>query len=141
MRNYKSLIRTGLLDNVELKPKGPSEHQIQSAFVRWFRIQYPKLLFVGYSTPNGGLRTKSYGGKLKAEGMVSGVPDFHLAIPNDKYASLYLEFKSEKGRLSTEQRLVIEELMFYRNRVEVVRTTEEARTIIKDYLTTALPPL
>lgn len=121
--------------------KGPTEHQIQAAFVRWFRIQYPKLRFVGYSTPNGGQRTKSYGGKLKREGMVAGIPDFHLAIPNATHASLYLEFKSAKGRLSTEQKVVIEELRLFNNRVEVARTTEEARWVIKDYLTTADLPL
>ena len=82
-----------------------TEHEEQREFVAWFRQRYPGVLI--FAIPNGGHRNKITAAKLKAEGVVKGVPD--LFIPEER---LFVEMKREKGgRLSPEQRDLI--LYFY----------------------------
>jgi hypothetical protein len=81
----------------------PSEHSEQVAFVQWFRLQFPGVLI--FSVPNGShlagttAQRAAQVARLKAEGMVSGVPD--LEIPE---WNLYIEMKRQRdGRLSADQ--------------------------------------
>lgn len=67
-----------------------TEHQEQVAFVRWFRMQYPKMRI--FAIPNGGARHIVAATKLKAEGVLSGVAD--LYIPKLR---LWIEMKRQKG--------------------------------------------
>ena len=78
----------------------PSEHQEQIGFLSWFRKTFPRVLI--FAIPNGGLRNIGVAKKLKAEGVVAGVPD--LFIPQ---WNLWVEMKTIKGRLSSQQREVI----------------------------------
>jgi len=55
-----------------------------------------------FAVPNGEYRSKRTGAKLKAMGVRAGVADFALTLPGGH--SAYLELKSDKGRLSPEQR-------------------------------------
>lgn len=76
----------------------PSEHAEQVAFVKWFRLQYPKVLI--FAIPNGGARHIVAAKKLKDEGVVSGVAD--LYVPKWR---LWIEMKRAKGgALSPEQK-------------------------------------
>lgn len=81
-----------------------SEHEIQCAVVKWWRfysdMEHRALLF---AIPNGGLRNAVTSRRLKAEGVMAGVPDLFLAMPRAPYAGLWIELKSEKGRLSESQ--------------------------------------
>lgn len=82
----------------------PSEHAEQTAFVQWFRLQYPGVLI--FAIPNGGARNKATAGKLKAEGVLAGVPD--LFIPRWR---LFVEMKRKAhGRVSPEQAEVMRAL-------------------------------
>ena len=66
--------------------------------VRWFRQTWPSVLI--HAIPNGGARSKATAGRLKAEGVVSGVPD--LFVPAWR---LWIEMKRVKGgSLSQEQK-------------------------------------
>lgn len=77
--------------------KCPSEHDEQCAFVQWWRRTQPDDLF---AIPNGGSRSKSQAGKLKAEGVMAGVAD--LYAPSRR---LWIEFKRVcAGTLSQEQK-------------------------------------
>lgn len=67
-----------------------SEHLEQARFVSWFRKTFPDVRIL--AIPNGGSRSKSQGGKLKAEGVSAGVPD--LLIPN---GMVWVEMKRSKG--------------------------------------------
>jgi hypothetical protein len=78
--------------------------------VRWFALQHPRILI--FSIPNGAVLAGDEKirailmAKLKAEGLVPGVPD--LFIPAWK---LFIEMKRVRGgRLSDEQREIHEEL-------------------------------
>jgi len=78
-----------------------SEHDEQVGFVVWFRSRFPGVLIL--AVPNGGKRHPGTARKLKAEGVVPGVPD--LFVPE---WSLWVEMKRAKGgRLSPDQRQVI----------------------------------
>lgn len=76
----------------------PTEHEEQREFVRWFRNTWPGVRI--FAIPNGGARSRATAGRLKAEGVSSGVPD--LFIPAWR---LWIEMKRSKGgSLSPDQK-------------------------------------
>lgn len=75
----------------------PSEHAEQTAFVQWFRLQFPGVRII--AIPNGGARNRIVGMKLKAEGVSAGVPDLYVPAWH-----LWIEMKRQHGgRLSPVQ--------------------------------------
>lgn len=76
----------------------PSEHLEQARFVSWFKQTYPGVIIA--AIPNGETRSKSAAGKLRAQGVYSGVWD--LMVPE---WFLWIEFKRvHSGALSKAQR-------------------------------------
>lgn len=76
----------------------PTEHFEQRELVRWFRQTWPGVRI--FAIPNGGHRSLAAAGRLKAEGVSSGVPD--LFIPAWR---LWIEMKRTKGgSVSAEQK-------------------------------------
>lgn len=74
------------------------EHPEQVKFVDWFRLQFPGVLI--YAIPNGGNRNVITARKLKAEGVLAGMPDLH--IPD---WDLWIEMKAKnQGSLSVAQK-------------------------------------
>jgi hypothetical protein len=67
-----------------------TEHEEQRELVRWFRQTYPATLI--FAIPNGGARSPATASRLKAEGVVKGVPD--LFIPAWE---TWIEMKRVKG--------------------------------------------
>ena len=85
--------------------------------------------------PNGVATTERQGAILKAEGMLAGVADLLLLLPAQGYTMLAIEMKTEKGRQSEWQKAwqkELEETGCYR--YEVVRSFEQFRKLINDYL-------
>lgn len=72
--------------------------------------------------------------RAKAEGMIAGLPDIHLPIPRGEYASLYIELKAAKGRVSDTQKEVIELLNKNGNLAVVSYGAFQAIETIKLYL-------
>jgi len=111
-----------------------SEHTLQVQCISYFKIHNPSKLI--YAIPNGGLRNKFEAIKLKKEGVLAGIPD--ICIPHqsscNRYNALYIEFKARLGRLSASQRHIIPYLEKAGNKVVVIRTFEEFRDTIKNYL-------
>ena len=64
------------------------EHILQVNCVNYFRLRYPKGLI--YAIPNGGQRNVIVASKMKAEGVLSGVPDLHIPIAKKGYNGLYI---------------------------------------------------
>lgn len=124
------------------------EHNIQSACVRWFNLQWPQYRGLLFSVPNGGARNKATAGKLKAEGVVPGVADLILLVPDNYetlatprsgtwYHSIHalcIEMKTEKGRQSPEQKEWAEKVRKYGYRYVVVRSLEEFIAVVNDHL-------
>ena len=72
----------------------------------WFDLQYPQYRLLLHHSPNEGLlvNRKADGAKRKAMGVRAGFPDFILLLPNEEYAYLAIELKTEKGVQSKEQK-------------------------------------
>lgn len=81
----------------------PTEHQEQIGFVNWFKCTYPQ--YPIFAIPNGEKRAISVAKRLKAEGVVSGVPDLCIVL-NDARV-LWVEMKRVKSsKLSPEQKTI-----------------------------------
>lgn len=111
------------------------EHLAQSLLIKWFRLQYPLMAKCLWAIPNGGARHIGTALKLKAEGVMPGVSDLFLMIPNNGHHGLFLEMKKEKGAKLQQNQLEflnLAESMGYA--AEVAYGFEEAQEIIKKYL-------
>lgn len=110
----------------------PTEHAEQAAFVQWVRMQYPGLLF--WATPNGGYRSIKTATALKAEGVLSGVPD--LFFPSLHF---FIEMKRTKGgTVSPEQKAMIEALRELGYSVAVCKGFDAAAAALKSQITEIL---
>jgi hypothetical protein len=110
----------------------PSEHPEQVAFVQWFRLQFPGILV--FSIPNGSYLAGDIAARarqvarLKAEGMLPGVPD--LEIPE---WNLYIEMKRQRGgRLSADQVRIHDALRRAGKRVIVGKGWQDAAYQVRD---------
>ena len=75
------------------------ESRLQGACVRWFRYQYPKFLI--FAIPNGGRRNEIQAKIMKDEGVLPGVADLEILLPDGR--CVFIEMKTLKGRLSEHQ--------------------------------------
>ncbi len=122
------------------QPNGrvPTEHTEQAKLVGRTRTFYPDV--VVFAVPNGGLRNKREAIRLKAEGVLAGIPDLVFAEPRGRYHGLYVEMKRrEGGRVSDEQRDKIKKLRRRGYKVLVGHGVDEVWPEVEGYL--ALPTL
>ena len=117
------------------KPPSDEEHRIQVSCVRWFRMKYPHLSPRLFAVPNGGRRDGITGARLKEEGVLAGVADLVLLVPNAKYHALLIEMKTPKGRQSDSQRAWQRAVAGNDDYLYVVvRSLEEFIKVIEEYL-------
>jgi hypothetical protein len=110
-----------------------TEHDIQVNCVNYFRLRYPKGLI--FAIPNGGQRNVIVASKLKAEGVLSGVPDLCVPIAKKGYNGLYIELKNGKaGKVSDNQKTIMSKLQSEGYQCEVCRSFDEFKTIIDNYM-------
>lgn len=118
----------------------PTEHQIQCAVIDWRNTMahlHPALKRL-HAIPNGARMSKGTAGKMKAEGLTAGVPD--LFLPHSAkfgwghYCGLYIEVKTEKGRVSDDQQDWIQYLRKAGYRAEVCRGVDEVIAEVCQYL-------
>tara|TARA_E500000331_G_scaffold81744_1_gene77294 strand:- start:320 stop:625 length:306 start_codon:yes stop_codon:yes gene_type:complete len=97
-------------------------------FVNWFRAKYPHTLI--FAIPNGEKRTISVATRLKAEGVTRGIPDLYIPACN-----LWVEMKKATGgRLSPDQKKVIEYLRSVGHTVIVGRGAGDASKQVLEFL-------
>jgi hypothetical protein len=74
---------------------GETDHQ--QTLVEWAALMaqttMPELVWL-HAVPNGGLRSRATAGRLRAEGVKSGVPDLVLPVPRAWARGAYLEVKA-----------------------------------------------
>lgn len=117
------------------KPPSDEEHRIQVSCVRWFRMKYPHLSPRLFAVPNGGRRDGITGARLKEEGVLAGVADLILLVPNADYHALLIEMKTPKGRQSDSQRAWQRTVAGNSDYLYVVcRSLEEFMKVIEEYL-------
>lgn len=110
------------------------ESKLQIACVRWFRYQHPEIGRLLIHVPNGGFRNAAAAGRFKAEGVVAGVSDLVLFVPNRKYHAFFIELKVGKGRQSEFQKEWEELVTAHGYHYRVVRSLEEFILEIQEYL-------
>lgn len=108
------------------------EHQLQVSCVKWFKQQYPKLLI--WATPNGGQRNVIVASKLKAEGVLAGVPDLQIPVPRNGFNGLFIELKIGKNKPTDNQKIVMGRLVANGYKCEVCYTLESFIEIVNRYL-------
>ena len=116
------------------EPRQYTESQGQKKFFKLLYVKYPKLRHYCFSIPNAGKRAPTEAKRMKAEGLTKGVLDCMLAYPSGKYAGLFIEFKSEKGTLTSEQKQMFYRLCAVGYRCFVCRTADDAMTRVEEYL-------
>ena len=116
------------------------ESTIQRSCVQWFRLQYPELALLLFAVPNGGGRSKIEAAIMKGEGVVSGVADLLLLVPNNTYHGLCIEMKtpSKTSRQSPNQKAWAAAVTDVGYEYKVVRGLDEFRSVVNYYLNSTL---
>lgn len=109
------------------------EHQIQVACINYFRLKFRDALI--FAIPNGGARDIRVAQKLKAEGVLAGVPDLCIPIPRKGYNALYIEMKAgKKGVVSDKQKEIMERLTNNGCLCKVCRSFDDFQKVVDDYM-------
>lgn len=111
------------------------EADIQADFFNKLKLFFPglpdKLVF---AIPNGGSRHKLEAINMKRQGVKAGISDVIILIPKKGYASLCIEFKTDKGKQSDEQKEFQRQAEMCGNKYVIVRSVATAIGIVKEYL-------
>ena len=100
-----------------------AEAKRQAAIIEYVRWVAPHIVI--WAVPNGGFRTKAEAARLKWTGVLAGVLDLTLALPDGRCA--FWETKTPHGRLSDDQKAVTIRLMAIGHSWAVVRSIDDAR--------------
>jgi len=114
-----------------------TEHQEQAALFHWAHYAQgvmPELRLL-HAIPNGGHRNKITAAKLKAEGVKPGVPDICLPVARGQHHGLYIELKTQQGKLSPRQQTWLTDLNNQGFKAILCRGWSAARQEIEHYLT------
>lgn len=131
---YIELFRKLGRDKPSRKKPYEMEHLIQVSCVRWFRLSYPPLAYNLFAVPNGGRRDAATGSKLKEEGVLAGVSDLILLMPNQDYHGLLIEMKTPKGTQTESQREWEKRMNAHGYKYVVCRSLDDFMTAVSDYL-------
>lgn len=119
----------------------PTEYQIHKAFVQYVRKKYPVFADLLIHIPNEGKRSHKGVSAQKALGFRTGCLDIFFAKPKimgyigaDRFG-LWLEIKSENGKLSASQSAFIFSMTHVGYEARVAYSLEEAIKIFEDYIT------
>lgn len=112
------------------------EHELQVAIVNRSMAlagEFPEILLL-HAIPNGDFRGWGVGTKLKAEGVIPGVPDLCMPVARGGFHGFYLELKKSGGRVSDDQWEFMEALHEQGYFVRVTNHLQTALEIIQNYL-------
>jgi len=104
-----------------------TEGRIQAECFQWFNNTFPTLRGLMYHVPNGGKMSGSAGNRLKAMGVVAGVPDLEFHFWKRTF---FLECKTPTGTVSKDQVKVHTILHEHGFCVFVFRSLEEFQKIV-----------
>lgn len=96
-----------------------------------FRMQHPGKLI--HAIPNGGARNIVTAAKLKAEGVVAGVPDLFIPEPSGQYHGLFVEMKVKGGRLQQTQKNMIGKLKERGYKCDVCWSLDDFMKVVNEY--------
>lgn len=116
-------------DRIPPKPRQISEATLQTHCFAWFQNNFPELnglLYHNYNNPRNAIA----GARLKSQGLTKGIPDLSLAV--DKL--LYIELKTEKGILSSDQERIHSQLRKAGFQVAICRSLGEFKNSVLYHL-------
>lgn len=108
------------------------ESTLQTSCVKWFRYQYPHLVI--YAVPNGGSRNVREAQRLKSEGVLAGVADLTILLPQGK--SLYIEMKVKGNRQTPNQKEFQQKAEALAHKYYVCYSFEDFEKVVKQELIT-----
>lgn len=108
------------------------ESTLQTSCVKWFRYQYPHLVI--YAVPNGGSRNVREAQRLKSEGVLAGVADLTILLPEGK--SLYIEMKVKGNRQTPNQKEFQQKAEALGHKYYVCYSFEDFEKVVKQELIT-----
>ncbi|MGE4537621.1 MAG: VRR-NUC domain-containing protein [Desulfovibrio sp.] len=114
-----------------------SEHEEQALVIARAEALAPSVpeMRMLFAIPNGGVRSKATAGKLKVEGVKSGVSDLFLSVARGGYHGLYVEMKAHGSRgASDAQKDWIAAAKSEGYRAEVCVGADAAWVVICEYL-------
>ena len=126
------------------KRRKNEESIMQQAVIRWWATicasyRIPEHLL--FSIPNGGRRDPKSMIFLKREGLRNGVCDLFLSVPCGRWHGLYVELKTETGRVSDEQKSFINDVGDRGYVAVICRSEEDAKKMILGYLVLGAPKI
>ena len=121
----------------ERKKPSDEEHILQCSCVRWFRLAHRNLSGLLYAVPNGGKRDQRTGAYLKAEGVLAGVSDLNLDVPNKDYHGLRIEMKTQKGKQQESQQTFQINVENQGYKYAICRSLDEFIKVVEMYLSKA----
>lgn len=122
------------------KPKKPRKKSIfeesvmQQHFVRWLHLQYPYIAKTSFAVPNTARRSLQEGSRFKREGVKAGVSDFIILYPSNGYHGMLIEFKTEKGKVTPEQKEFQNNVIKANYYAIVCRNLDMAMAEVKGYI-------
>lgn len=139
--SLKSLIDKTLSKQPLVKPSRTKKRNAQpeaieqERVIKWARDNennYP-FLWLLHSSLNGVKLSKNQAGRAKTQGMLSGVPDLFLPVPKNGFHGLYIEMKSEKGRVTENQHWFLTNAESLGYKIAVCYSAKEAISAIQAY--------
>ena len=112
------------------------EAEIQKAVFEWARLssgRHPELRLM-HHIANEGKRDMVAGHNLKLQGLKAGLPDISLPVARGRFHGLYIELKSEGGRLRENQKEWLADLARQGYKAIAAYGFEEAVEEIEQYL-------
>lgn len=101
------------------------ESELQIACINWFRFSYPHFKMLLFAIPNGGHRNIITAMRMKREGVVSGIPDLFLSLPRNEFHGMYIELKSGKNKLTSNQELFFQSAIKHNYKCEVITSVNQ----------------
>lgn len=112
----------------------PSESSIQINLLNWFEYNRPDVFPFLFHFANERSSSPQHGRKLKRMGVQAGVADLFLAIPNKLFHGMWIELKSDNGKLSDAQQTFLAKMGMMDYSTYVTNSWESARDAILYYL-------
>lgn len=107
------------------------EDHIQQDIVSYMRLKHPG---VPFTCSPGTSRSAREGAKKKRMGYWKGWPDLFFAVPNKGFSGLFIELKTETGRIEKDQQALIETLNKLGYHATICRSYRQAIETIEQYL-------
>ena len=110
-----------------------TEDQLQAKFFQTVWNNYPQTRCLLFSVPNGSSRHPLEAVKLKATGLISGIPDIIFVWKGKAYG---IEIKTPIGKLSSRQMDIHKRWADNNIPIHIIRSVEEGISLIESIVLT-----